>query len=313
MSEYSAKSVLDKGTIPPVDSNDVLGGSFGAHIDQYLNKQPFDGPDGYVFRKISYRAATKNTGLADAGGTMATTAGEVLMTFKMDELCRGMIDATSFTGSTANDRTTTYINDDQDQESNNLENAVTITNEAKLQRGDIPLGAILVLEDARSTDNQNGSVFAGMVPVDNNDHKFSTDNSSKYGVFPSATSGVPHIISQSISKHYIGGAAKTKRLAVASRAFNTAIPVRFTDETAGKVVDSAFSATFGGDISTPVHCIGLSGITLDDCDNIFGNLHIYALCGPRTTGLSQPEIDYNFSVKECLKLGASSGHVHYET
>uniref|UniRef100_A0A2V0RHT7 Uncharacterized protein n=1 Tax=viral metagenome TaxID=1070528 RepID=A0A2V0RHT7_9ZZZZ len=123
------------------DPKDLAEGSFGTSVDKYLGRSPFDGPSGYVFRKIQYTAS------ADASKT--NLAG----IYKTGVLHRGHIYHDAENG------TENIINEDQ-------AGGGGITGESKLQPGDIVLGAILQIIDGRGADNRTGIITGGLVAND---------------------------------------------------------------------------------------------------------------------------------------------------
>lgn len=137
------------------DPAELAQGSYGECVDKYLGKIPIDGPDGYVFRKVTYEVN-------------AQSATEVLGTFRKGPVHRGIV--SMINGST---RTTVNINEDQ-------QGGAGISSQNKLVDGDIPLGAILSVSDGREDDIRSGIITCGKVPV-----SATTVNASNvhYGVF----------------------------------------------------------------------------------------------------------------------------------
>uniref|UniRef100_A0A2V0RBM5 Uncharacterized protein n=1 Tax=viral metagenome TaxID=1070528 RepID=A0A2V0RBM5_9ZZZZ len=245
------------------DSADLANGSYGAPIDKYIGKSPIDGPDGYVFRKITYL-------------NQAASADAVTGTFQAGPLARG---TTSMLNGTT--RSVSTINNDQ-------LSGGGISGDEKLVPGDIILAAILNVIDGRPDDKRSGQIAGGIVPTS----AISVNSGNvHYGVFPAAAGGDQStIVSTAIGGGKAVAAHSVKSFSVCNRSFDTLSPYRFENT----VADVAMFAA-------PVHAVAITGIsTAADAANIYHRLTIYALCGARPAGLSHPEFpDPDFTLS-CL-------------
>jgi hypothetical protein len=265
---YAAKS-----SIPTFyDPADLARGSYGIHVDKYLGRSPCDGPPGYIFQKITYSAGATS----DSVDPITNVAGM----YKLSPDHQGYIYHDN------EDNTEVRINQDgADLSGTNDPTPSGLPNtEAKLQPGDMILGAILQLVDTRANDDRTGFVTAGLV---------SNDSSSPDVYGPELSNDPSNAITGSaISGGKTSAATNLVSCSVASPNLSIYSPV---------IVATAALDLAPQSVGAPINAINVSGITGSTTSSqIRFTLHVYALVGARQRTVShytQPDPSFKM---ECL-------------
>uniref|UniRef100_A0A2V0RBM2 Uncharacterized protein n=1 Tax=viral metagenome TaxID=1070528 RepID=A0A2V0RBM2_9ZZZZ len=148
----SAMNFADDGAHMIAEA-DILKGSFGPQVDQYLGQSPIDGPPGYTFQKVYYSAQ----GVAQ---TDSATVTQLTAIYQKAPAHTGLLLNSNGTTSSigANDMSLTLINQDQAGGSG-------ISNSNRLESGDFILGALLRAIDTKPDDTRQGNFTAGYAAV----------------------------------------------------------------------------------------------------------------------------------------------------
>lgn len=255
------------------DENDLAKGTYGEDIDKYLGKIPIDGPDGFIFRKVTYE-------------NNASSSTECLGTFRADASYRGVI--TMMNGGTRTDKT---INDD-------ARGGSALSGQNRLRSGDIILASILEVIDGREEDVKSGAISGGFVPISSVDVN---SGNFHYGVFsPGNDSNI--IITTSVGGSKTFAANRVSAFSVANRSFDI--------YNAPRKGSDALGGTDNDTLAVPAHAIAIDGMTASDAIKVKYKLTVYALMGARNSGLIEPgSPDPDFKL-ECLIKKRAKHHVN---